>query len=51
LNEVSDLCTRIGIINNGVLVAIGTIDEIKQKTHNDGQSLKELFLSLTKEKI
>ncbi len=49
LNEVSDLCTRIGIINHGSLVAEGTIDEIQTKMGTSGQSLKDIFLSITKE--
>lgn len=45
LEEVSNLCTRIGIINEGKLIADGTIDELKKKTNTN--NLTEAFLSLT----
>jgi ABC-2 type transport system ATP-binding protein len=48
LDEVSNLCTRIGIINGGKLVADGTIDELMKKTN--GKNLTEAFLSLTNQK-
>jgi len=45
LHEVSALCSRIGILNQGRLVALGTIPEILKTTGT--QSLTEAFLSLT----
>ena len=48
LNEVSNLCTRIGIINHGSLVAQGTIAELQQQTKLQGNNLTEIFLALTK---
>ncbi len=44
------ICDRIGVIRKGKLVAIGTIDELKQKTNVDGD-LEEVFLTLTAENI
>ncbi len=40
-----ELCDRIGIINKGQLIAIGTLEELKQNSSDD--KLEELFLSLT----
>jgi ABC-2 type transport system ATP-binding protein len=40
------MCDRIGIINKGELVAVGTMDELR--VHGQGQSsLEDIFLSLT----
>jgi len=46
LNEVSNLCSRVAIINKGRLVAQGTISELQKKTNLAG-SLKDIFLALT----
>lgn len=43
LPTAEELCTRIGIINHGRLIACGTLDEVR----NDGQRLEDAFLSLT----
>ncbi len=49
LNEVSNLCSRIGIINNGKLVAEGTVDELREKTKlNKDKTLTDIFLNLTR---
>jgi ABC-2 type transport system ATP-binding protein len=42
---VEELCDRIGIINQGKLVAIGTIDEIIAKAKK--KTLEEAFIALT----
>ena len=44
-----NLCTRIGIINNGRMVAEGTLEELRQlaKSASGGESLEEIFLRLT----
>jgi len=47
LNEVSDLCTRLGIINRGKLVAEGTIDELGKMTNLPDGTLTQIFLHLT----
>lgn len=49
LPVVQELCDRIGIINNGQLIAIGTIDEIISQT--DTNSLEEAFIAITGGKI
>lgn len=43
IDVVEKVCDRVGIIKNGQLIAVGTIDELKAK----GDSLEEFFLSVT----
>jgi ABC-2 type transport system ATP-binding protein len=45
IDVVEKICDRVGIINNGALVTVGTIEELKAK--NGGKSLEEIFLSIT----
>ncbi len=40
------MCDRIGIINKGKLVAVGTMDELRDQQHGE-TSLEDIFLSLT----
>ena len=40
------LCTRIGIIDNGAIVAVGTFEELQEKS-NSTKPLEQLFLELT----
>jgi len=47
LDEVSRLCSRIGILHQGHLIAEGTVEELKQKTNM--KDLTEVFLHLTSE--
>ncbi len=47
LNEVSSLCTRIGIIDKGRLIAEGTLAELQTKSKMKGGSLTDIFLRLT----
>jgi len=42
---VEELCSRIGIINQGRLIAVGTVDEIKAQTGT--KTLEEAFIALT----
>ena len=42
---VEELCDRIGIINQGRLIALGTIDEIKVQTGT--KTLEEAFIAIT----
>ncbi len=44
MSEVEKLCDRIAIIHKGKMVAIGTIDELKQKYGCD--SLEDVFIRL-----
>ena len=45
LPVVEELCDRIGIINNGRLIAIGTVDEIIVQAGKE--TLEEAFIALT----
>ena len=40
------LCTRIGIINNGSIIAEGSFEELQNQSHST-KSLEQLFLELT----
>jgi ABC-2 type transport system ATP-binding protein len=40
------MCDRIGIINGGKLIAVGTRDELRRQSGATGE-LEEIFLSLT----
>jgi ABC-2 type transport system ATP-binding protein len=46
LEVAEKLCHRIGIINKGKIIAVGTIDELRK---SDDSSLESIFLSLTEE--
>ena len=48
LEVAEKICDRIGIINNGKLVFVGTYEELKN-TSKDNSSLEDLFLELTNE--
>ncbi len=43
------LCDRVGIIDDGVLVAEGTLDELRTQAESEGADLENLFLKLTGE--
>lgn len=47
LEVAEKLCDRVGIINQGRLIACGTVDEIRQSEGHTGSSLERLFLELT----
>lgn len=42
------ICDRIGIISKGEIIAEGTIDELKERSHEE--TLEDIFLKLTKGK-
>jgi ABC-2 type transport system ATP-binding protein len=44
-----ELCDRIGIINQGKMVGIGTIDELRQQANKIGANLEDVFLRLTEQ--
>ncbi len=44
-----DLCHRIGIINKGKMVGIGTIEELRRQANKLGASLEDVFLRLTEQ--
>jgi ABC-2 type transport system ATP-binding protein len=41
------LCTRIGIMINGEMTEMGTLDELRRKARREGSGLEDVFLSLT----
>jgi ABC-2 type transport system ATP-binding protein len=45
LPVVEELCDRIGVINRGALVAVGTMDELLDKTGKD--TLEKAYLDIT----
>jgi ABC-2 type transport system ATP-binding protein len=46
LSIAEEMADRIGIINGGKLIAVGTADELRKQSGNAG-ALEEIFLSLT----
>jgi ABC-2 type transport system ATP-binding protein len=46
-----ELCDRIGIINKGKIVGIGTIEELRLQADKVGASLEDVFLRLTEQDI
>ena len=54
MEEVEAICTRIAIMDNGKIIAIGTKEELKdmvRKDKNEEISLEEVFLTLTGKKL
>ncbi len=47
LKVAEDICDRIGIINKGKVIAIGTIEELRRQAETDKADLEEVFLKLT----
>ena len=48
--EVAEhICTRIGIMYQGKVIAEGTLNQLKTKTGNKSETLEEVFLKLTNE--
>jgi ABC-2 type transport system ATP-binding protein len=48
--EVAEhICTRIGIIYQGKVIAEGTLDQLRTKTGGKSETLEEVFLKLTNE--
>jgi ABC-2 type transport system ATP-binding protein len=46
LAMAEDVCDRIGIIHKGVLIAIGTTEELKRRAQVQEGDLEEVFLIL-----
>ena len=43
------ICTRIGIIDHGKLIAEGTLEQLRSKAESKSSTLEEVFLKLTNE--
>ena len=49
LEIAEEMCHRIGIINDGRVIALGTLQELRVKSQSSGGRLEDLFLKLTEE--
>ncbi len=47
LSVAEDLCDRIGVIHKGVLIATGTVEELKDSARIEEGDLEKVFLILT----
>lgn len=47
MEEIEYLCTKIGIVDHGKLIAMGTKDELKKSVDTDEPTLETVFLNLT----
>ena len=50
LSVAEELCDRIGIINKGRLIEIGTLAELRSKAAGSNANLESVFLGLTEDK-
>jgi len=49
MEVAQNICTRIGIIYQGKIIAEGTFDQLKTQTGKQSKTLEEVFLNLTNE--
>jgi len=49
LAVAQDVCDRVGVINHGRLIAVGTIEDLMEKTDAGRPDLEEVFFRLTQE--
>ena len=49
LEVAEEMCQRIGIINEGRMIALGTMQELREKAQSADDKLEPLFLKLTGE--
>ena len=47
LEIAEDLCHRVGILQQGKIIARGTMKELREISQSDGGKLEEIFLKLT----
>ena len=47
LEIAQHMCHRVGIINEGELIAVGSLDELREQARSGEASLEDLFLELT----
>jgi len=50
LHIAEELADRVGILNHGKLIAVGSIDELR-KASGQGGPLEDAFLKLTREEL
>jgi ABC-2 type transport system ATP-binding protein len=46
LNVAAELADRIGVLNHGKLIALGTLEELRSRFHREGAELEDLFLEM-----
>jgi len=51
LVHAEEMCDRIGIINRGRLIAVGSIDELMEQARAKERELEEIFFTLTEEEV
>ena len=49
LNIAEELADRIGILNHGRLIALGTMEDFQKLPSSDGKRLEEIFLGMVEE--
>jgi ABC-2 type transport system ATP-binding protein len=49
LEIVEEMCDRIGIIQEGRLIAVGTLKELREMSGTVGKKLEAIFFKLTGE--
>lgn len=47
LSIAEEICTRVGIIDKGRLIAEGTLDELQEISKNNEKNLEKLYLEMT----
>jgi ABC-2 type transport system ATP-binding protein len=47
LEIAEQMCDRVGILNEGRLIAVGTVDQLRREQGRPEASLEDLFLELT----
>jgi ABC-2 type transport system ATP-binding protein len=47
LEIAEEMCDRIGIINEGALIAVGTMKQLRETTGGAAQKLESIFFKLT----
>lgn len=51
MEVAEEMCDRIGIIQDGRLIAVGTMRQLKEKTGGEARKLENIFLKLTGDEV
>ena len=51
LEIAEEVCDRIGIIQEGHVIAVGTMKELKERTGSEAKKLESVFFKLTGEEV
>lgn len=51
LNVAEELADRVGIVNHGRLIALGTVAELRKTQEKEGGDLEEIFLEMTESEV